>query len=86
MNADLTMGALIACVILSGRTLAPLGQITNLLGPFNQARVAYTKLEELFSKTSKEKLAINFVRHKDIKNTITSKIQKSLIQKRKRHR
>ena len=73
MNADLTMGALIACVILSGRTLAPLGQITNLLGRLNQARVAYLSLEELFSKTSKEKLAINFVRHKDIKNTITAK-------------
>ena len=40
-KADMTMGSLIACVILSGRVLAPLGQITNLIGRLNQAIVAY---------------------------------------------
>ena len=55
MKADLTMGALIACVILSGRTLAPLGQITNILGRLNQALVSYKSLNSLFSEISKEK-------------------------------
>ena len=46
-KADMTMGSLIACVILSGRVLAPLGQITNLIGRLNQAIVAYKNLSEL---------------------------------------
>ena len=70
MNADLTMGGLIACVILSGRTLAPLGQITNLLGRLNQAIVAYSSLQDLFSQVSKEKSSMHYVRHKELGNSI----------------
>ena len=36
----ITMGALIACVILSGRALAPVGQIAGLAVRFQQAKVA----------------------------------------------
>ena len=53
-KADMTMGSLIACVILSGRVLAPLGQITNLIGRLNQAIVAYKNLSELFGVKSNE--------------------------------
>ena len=42
-DGNLTMGQLIACVILSGRTMAPLGQITGLLGKMNSAFAAYIK-------------------------------------------
>ena len=66
MSADLTMGALIACVILSGRTLAPLGQITNLLGRLNTALVAYNSLESLFAETSRETKADNYLRHEKL--------------------
>jgi len=48
-QGDLSMGSLIACVILSGRTLAPLGQLTNLLGRLSQALTAYKNLNELMS-------------------------------------
>lgn len=51
---DLTMGQLIACVILSGRTLAPLGQITQLLGRMNQAIAAYKSLDQILGGQSKE--------------------------------
>ena len=51
---DLSMGALIACVILSGRTLAPLGQISNLIGRFNQALSSYTNFGELINESVKE--------------------------------
>ena len=37
-DGTLTMGSLIACVILGGRTLAPLAQITGLLSRYSQAR------------------------------------------------
>ena len=40
-ESNMTMGSLIACVILSGRTLAPLGLITNLISRINHAVVAY---------------------------------------------
>ena len=40
MKGELSMGALIACVIISGRCLAPLGQLANLLTRYNHAKTA----------------------------------------------
>ena len=45
-----TMGALIAVVILCGRTLAPLSQLANALTRVNSARTAYKSINELMSK------------------------------------
>ena len=53
-DGTLTMGSLIACVILSGRTLAPLGQVSNLLGRFNQAVTAYENFGQLMQQPVKE--------------------------------
>ena len=53
-EGTLTMGSLIACVILSGRTLAPLGQVSNLLGRFNQAVTAYGNFGQLMQQPVKE--------------------------------
>ena len=62
---DLTMGQLIACVILSGRTLAPLGQLTQLLGRMNQALAAYRSLAEVLEgKTDEEERAGRLKREK----------------------
>ena len=44
------MGALIAAVILSGRTLAPLTQLANALTRVNAARTAYRTINELMKK------------------------------------
>jgi ATP-binding cassette subfamily C protein LapB len=44
---DMTMGALIAATILSGRALAPLAQSAMLLARYNQARIAYQSLSEI---------------------------------------
>ncbi len=43
----ITMGALIAAVILSGRALAPLGQIASLATRFQQARMAMQGVNEI---------------------------------------
>lgn len=43
----LTVGALIACVILTGRTLAPLGQVAQLLTRLNQALTSLKALDTL---------------------------------------
>lgn len=46
---DLTMGGLIACTILSGRALASIGQITQLLLQWHHARYALTTLDEILA-------------------------------------
>lgn len=45
----ITMGALIAAVILSGRTLAPLSQLASALSRANNARQAYKSLDALMT-------------------------------------
>lgn len=42
-----SMGALIACVILTGRTLAPLAQLAQTLTRFSQARASYRSLNAI---------------------------------------
>jgi ATP-binding cassette subfamily C protein LapB len=48
-NHDLTMGALIACSMLSGRAVAPLAQIATLLTRLTATRAAYRQLDWLMS-------------------------------------
>ena len=45
-----TMGSLIAVVILAGRTLAPLSQLASALTRVNSARTAYRSINDLMSK------------------------------------
>jgi len=47
---EVSMGALIACVILSGRALAPLGQVAGLLTRMNQSKESLNQLNDLMSK------------------------------------
>ena len=46
---NLTTGGLVACSILSGRAVAPLGQIANLLTRVSHARAAYRELDKLMA-------------------------------------
>lgn len=72
-DGNLTMGQLIACVILSGRTMAPLGQITGLLGKMNSAFAAYKSLDEILGTQSEEEAAATQVERKVIKGDISFK-------------
>lgn len=58
--AELSMGALIACVILSGRALAPLAQIGNLVTRYNTALAGYNKIDQLMSETAKDEKFENY--------------------------
>jgi len=51
-NQTLTMGGLIACSILAGRAVAPLGAIAGLLTRINAARTAYQQIDELMQRPS----------------------------------
>lgn len=72
-SGELTMGQLIACVILSGRTLAPLGQITGLLGRFNQAVTAYKGLSEVMNTITEEEVQANQVKRETLTGNIAFK-------------
>ena len=51
---EISAGALIACVILSGRILSPLVQAGQLLTKMNHAFAAYFKIDELMETESHE--------------------------------
>ena len=70
-KADMTMGSLIACVILSGRVLSPLGQITNLIGRLNQATVAFQNLSDLFELKSNENERTQNLKYETVEGAIT---------------
>ena len=50
-DGTVTMGAMVAAVLLSSRTLAPLGQIAGLAGRANNARTAYRRLASFMEET-----------------------------------
>lgn len=46
-EGNMTVGALVACTLLSGRALAPLGQIAGIATRFNQARQSLQALDQM---------------------------------------
>jgi len=48
-NGDLSMGALIACSMLTGRTLAPMAQVANLAAQYHQSKAALTSLNDIMA-------------------------------------
>ncbi|TVR78328.1 MAG: type I secretion system permease/ATPase [Rhodospirillales bacterium] len=52
---EVSMGALIACVILAGRTLAPLGQLAQTMTRINQARTSYRNLNTLMQEPTERR-------------------------------
>lgn len=70
-SGSLTMGQLVACVILSGRSLAPLAQLTNLLTRSNQALEAYRNLGELMVGTTDEEERSGQVRRENLRGDVS---------------
>lgn len=60
-DAQITMGALIACVILSGRATAPLAQIAGLLVRFQQSREGLEQLNVLMKKPVERPAGKHFI-------------------------
>lgn len=57
---NLSMGALIACVILSGRALAPMQAVSGLLTRYNIAIASYKKIDSLMSQDAKDEKFLSF--------------------------
>jgi ATP-binding cassette, subfamily C, bacterial LapB len=57
----LSMGGLIACVLLSGRAMAPLAQVAGLMTRFSQSKQALDQLDGLMKKPVERPLGKHFV-------------------------
>lgn len=69
-DGSLTVGGLIACVILSGRALSPIGQVANLLTRYHQASGALKTLDGIMSKPVERPSERNFLHRPDIQGKI----------------
>ncbi|MBI2235212.1 MAG: type I secretion system permease/ATPase, partial [Micavibrio aeruginosavorus] len=63
----ITMGALIASVMLGGRALAPLAQVAGLMTRMNQSRQALTQLEELMKRPVERPAGKHFISMPDVR-------------------
>jgi ATP-binding cassette subfamily C protein LapB len=69
-NFELTMGGLIAAMILSSRAIAPMGQIAALISNYEDAKTSYKMLDEIVNKPLERPLAKEFVKRASIKGNI----------------
>ncbi len=66
----LSMGGLIACVILSGRAMAPLAQVSGLMTRMNQSRQALDQLDDLMKKPVERPAGKHFVTMPHVKGKV----------------
>lgn len=60
-NFELSMGGLIAIVILTGRTLAPMGQVAGLITNYEDAKTSYDTINDIIAKPSERPEGKKFV-------------------------
>ena len=60
----------IACVILSGRVMAPLAQLTGLLGRMNSALSSYRALDEILGGVSEEEARTDQVERPSMEGSV----------------
>lgn len=60
-NAELTMGGLIACSMLSSRAMAPFGQVAGLLTQYHNASTAMKSLDQVMTNEIERPADANFV-------------------------
>ncbi len=70
-SGDMSVGALIACVLLGGRAIAPIGQAANLMSRYHSARTALTTLNNIMDKPVERPSTKQFLHRPDIKGKIT---------------
>lgn len=69
-ESEMTMGALIACVILGGRAIAPIGQIANLIARYHQAKSSLKTLNEIMALPVERPAHKQFLHRPDLKGKI----------------
>jgi ATP-binding cassette subfamily C protein LapB len=69
----LTMGALIATVILSGRALGPMGQVAGMIAYYQHVQSAYDSIENVMNLASEHPEDKQFVRRPEFKGAVEFK-------------
>lgn len=67
---ELTMGGLISTMILSGRAIAPMGQIAALITNYEDAKTSYKMLNEILNQPLERPLSKEFVKRPSLKGNI----------------
>ena len=67
---ELSMGGLIAIVILTGRTLAPMGQVASLMTNYEDTKTSYETLNEIITQPSERPDGKKFVQRPDFSGHI----------------
>ncbi|MCW8963538.1 MAG: type I secretion system permease/ATPase, partial [Gammaproteobacteria bacterium] len=70
MDLKLTLGGLIAVMILSGRTISPMSQVASLITNYQQTRTAYDALNDLMQMDVERPDDTNYVRRPDFQGKI----------------
>ena len=70
-DSEMSVGALIACVLLAGRAIAPIGQVANLMSRYHGAKTALTTLNEIMSKPVERPATKRFLHRPSMKGKIT---------------
>ncbi len=69
-DGKLTMGGLIAVMILSSRAISPVGQVASLLSSWDQTRVAYSSLKHIMELPAELEGKQNFLRPESLRGEI----------------
>ncbi len=69
-DQNLTLGGLIACVILNGRAMAPLGQIANLLISYDHAEATLKSLDEVMKLPEEREAGKEYLHHPVLKGDL----------------
>ncbi len=72
-EGDMSVGALIACVMLGGRAIAPIGQVANLMSRYHSACGAMTTIDNIMAKPVERPLDARFLHRPDLKGKIAFK-------------
>ena len=70
VNGNLTVGALIACTILSGRALAPVSQISSLMIRYKQTKTALDGIDNIMQSETDRPRGKSYLRHPSFKGKI----------------
>ena len=72
-DGDLSVGALIACVMLGGRAIAPIGQVANLMSRYHSARSAMKTIDGIMARPVERPQGVKFLHRPDLKGGIAFK-------------
>ena len=72
-DGTMSVGALIACVMLGGRAIAPIGQVANLMSRYHGAQSAMKTIDGIMAKPVERPLNARFLHRPDLKGKIAFK-------------